>query len=235
MAFPTLAGDIEAGNQYVLDQLKLAPHAARGFNPRHTIEGIKRLAGLDNIFFDSSAICEPDALTVVLHEFGPRKLLWGSDYPVCEFVGKCVSVADSFVWLSANSLDWQSLSPKCQPTTVGVESLGALIAAADQVGLNESDLEDIFTNNAMRLLGLQEKEANSVGELYHHAKKRIPGGVQLLSKRPELFAPDQWPAYFREARGCETWDLDGRRYVDMSTNGIGSCLLGFRDPDVTRA
>jgi glutamate-1-semialdehyde 2,1-aminomutase len=50
-----------------------------------------------------------------------------------------------------------------------------------------------------------------------------------------MLAPDQWPAYFREARGCETWDLDGRHYYDFSTNGIGSCLLGFRDPDVTRA
>lgn len=72
-------------------------------------------------------------------------------------------------------------------------------------------------------------------DLYRRAKERIPGGTQLLSKRPEMLAPDQWPAYFREARGCETWDLDGRHYYDFSTNGIGSCLLGFRDPDVTRA
>ncbi len=63
----------------------------------------------------------------------------------------------------------------------------------------------------------------------------MPGGVQLRSKLPELYAPGQWPAYFREARGCEVWDLDGRHYYDMSTNGIGACLLGFRDPDVTRA
>ena len=31
--------------------------------------------------------------------------------------------------------------------------------------------------------------------LYTHAKHRMPGGVQLLSKRPEIFAPDQWPNY----------------------------------------
>src|SRR5450759_1466525 len=72
-------------------------------------------------------------------------------------------------------------------------------------------------------------------DLYRRAKERIPGGTQLLSKRPEMLAPDQWPAYFREARGCETWDLDGRHYYDLSTNGIGACLLGFRDPDVTCA
>ena len=32
-------------------------------------------------------------------------------------------------------------------------------------------------------------------DLYNHAKQVIPGGVQLLSKRPEMFAPDQWPNY----------------------------------------
>ncbi len=71
--------------------------------------------------------------------------------------------------------------------------------------------------------------------IYTHAKARIPGGTQLLSKRPEMFAPNQWPAYFDRARGYETWDIDGNHYYDMSTNGIGACLLGFRDPDVTRA
>lgn len=72
-------------------------------------------------------------------------------------------------------------------------------------------------------------------QLYRRAKMRIPGGTQLLSKRPEMFAPDQWPAYFREARGCEVVDLDGRRYLDMAIMGVSACLLGYNDPDVTEA
>lgn len=72
-------------------------------------------------------------------------------------------------------------------------------------------------------------------ELYRRAKQRIPGGTQLLSKRPEMFAPDQWPAYYRSARGCEIVDLDGNTYLDMSITGIGACLLGYADPDVTDA
>ncbi len=71
--------------------------------------------------------------------------------------------------------------------------------------------------------------------LYAHAKQRIPGGTQLLSKRPEMFAPEQWPAYFREARGCEVWDLDGRHYYDMTHNGVGACLLGYAHPGVSQA
>ena len=72
-------------------------------------------------------------------------------------------------------------------------------------------------------------------DFYKHAKQRIPGGVQLLSKRPEQFAPGQWPAYAVKAQGCEVWDMDGKHYYDMTTNGIGACLLGYADPDVTKA
>jgi len=71
--------------------------------------------------------------------------------------------------------------------------------------------------------------------LYDEAKRLIPGGTQLLSKRPEQFAPGQWPAYFVEARGCEVVDLDGRRFLDFSHNGVGACLLGYAHPAVTSA
>ncbi|MCB1203459.1 MAG: aminotransferase class III-fold pyridoxal phosphate-dependent enzyme, partial [Verrucomicrobiae bacterium] len=45
----------------------------------------------------------------------------------------------------------------------------------------------------------------------------------------------QWPAYYREARGCEVIDMSGRKYVDMSLGGILSTILGYADPDVNAA
>jgi len=72
-------------------------------------------------------------------------------------------------------------------------------------------------------------------ELYKRAKTLIPGGTQLLSKRPEMFLPDLWPAYYSKAKGCEVWDLDGEKYIDMSYMGIGSCILGYADDDVDDA
>lgn len=71
--------------------------------------------------------------------------------------------------------------------------------------------------------------------LYQRARQRIPGGTQLLSKRPELFAPEAWPAYYDRAQGCEVWDLDDRHYYDMTHNGVGSCILGYAHPEVSRA
>ena len=50
--------------------------------------------------------------------------------------------------------------------------------------------------------------------LYKKAKTLIPGGTQLLSKRPEMFLPEYWPAYYSKAKGCKIWDLDGNEYID---------------------
>jgi len=71
--------------------------------------------------------------------------------------------------------------------------------------------------------------------LYEEAKKIFPGGTQLLSKRPEMMAPQQWPSYYAKAQGCEVTDLDGKTYIDMFNCGIGATFLGYADPDVTAA
>jgi glutamate-1-semialdehyde aminotransferase len=78
-------------------------------------------------------------------------------------------------------------------------------------------------------------EMSKTQELYRRARQRIPGGTQLLSKRPEMFAPEQWPGYYSKAKGVETWDVDGNKYIDMSLAGIGASVLGFADPDVDAA
>ncbi len=72
-------------------------------------------------------------------------------------------------------------------------------------------------------------------DLYRKAKARIPGGTQLLSKRPEMFLPENWPAYYSRAQGAQVWDLDGNIYYDMTHNGVGACILGAADPEVDEA
>jgi len=72
-------------------------------------------------------------------------------------------------------------------------------------------------------------------ELYEEAKKYIPGGTQLLSKRPEMFLPEQWPAYYDSVKDCYITDLDGNEYIDVSLMGIGACILGYGDKDVDAA
>jgi glutamate-1-semialdehyde 2,1-aminomutase len=72
-------------------------------------------------------------------------------------------------------------------------------------------------------------------KLWKRAKRVIPGGNMLLSKRAEMFLPEQWPAYFSSAKGCKVWDLDGREYIDMSLMGIGTNILGYGHDEVDDA
>ncbi|MCE5181769.1 MAG: aminotransferase class III-fold pyridoxal phosphate-dependent enzyme [Anaerolineaceae bacterium] len=72
-------------------------------------------------------------------------------------------------------------------------------------------------------------------KLWKRAKQVIPGGNMLLSKRAEMFLPDQWPAYFSKAKGCKVWDLDGKEYIDMTIMGIGTNTLGYGHPEVDDA
>ena len=57
----------------------------------------------------------------------------------------------------------------------------------------------------------------------------------LLSKRAEMFLPEKWPAYFSRAKGCEVWDLDNNKYLDMSIMGIGTNILGYGNAEIDQA
>ena len=71
--------------------------------------------------------------------------------------------------------------------------------------------------------------------LYNAAKQLIPGGTQLLSKRPEMFLPGAWPSYYSKCKGIEVWDIDGNKYRDFTIAGVGACTLGYADSDVDKA
>ena len=56
------------------------------------------------------------------------------------------------------------------------------------------------------------KKINSGQKLYSKAKKLIPGGTMLFSKKPELYLPDRWPSYYSKAKGSYVWDLDNNGF-----------------------
>lgn len=131
-------------------------HAARGFNPWHTIEGIRSLKGLRNVWCDSSAVTEAGAFEAIIEELGADRLLWGSDYPVSHMRGRCVAIGDQFLWLYEDTIKWDAIEKhtKIQPVLIGLESLRAMKLAAMHLHLADHQVEDIFFNNAMKMLSL---------------------------------------------------------------------------------
>jgi glutamate-1-semialdehyde 2,1-aminomutase len=128
-------------------------HAARGFCAWHTVEGIESLRGLENVYFDTSVVCEPGAMQAILRVFGASRLMYGSDWPVCNGRGRCVSIGDGFYWVheyNTNFDDW----PHGAPTLIGIESLLALQEAAIFCDLTDADIQQIFAGNARDLLSV---------------------------------------------------------------------------------
>ncbi|MFQ3632101.1 hypothetical protein [Roseiflexus sp.] len=54
--------------------------------------------------------------------------------------------------------------------------------------------------------------------LYREALERIPGGTRLISRRPDMYAPDLTPPSMRRGQGSRCWDLDGNEYLDLMSS-----------------
>lgn len=72
-------------------------------------------------------------------------------------------------------------------------------------------------------------------QMWQRAKRVIPGGSMLLSKRAEMYLPADWPAYFSRTSGCTVWDLDDREFLDVGLMGVGTNILGYSHPAVDDA
>ena len=72
-------------------------------------------------------------------------------------------------------------------------------------------------------------------KFWKRAKNIIPGGNMLLSKRPEMYLPNNWPAYYSKAKDCYVWDLDNIKYKDMSLMSVGTNILGYSNKHIDNA
>jgi len=121
------------------------------------------------------------------------------------------------------------------------DSSHILFDKLESLGINNDDLDIIMKQliDTQVVRGNQKmnkiRKVNSGVTLWNKAKKIIPGGNQLLSKRAELFLPNKWPTYYKKAKGIEIWDMDNNKYYDYSIMGIGACNLGYANYDVDKA
>ena len=136
------------------DMKLILAHSARGFQPSHNLEGLPHLRGLSNLYFDSSVNCEPIAHEAIIRYFGHRRFLYGSDFPVSHLRGRSLGVADAFLWLGEESPVWNEKHLEIRPVLVGLEHLRSIKWACWSLKLGDSAVEDIFWNNAARLLGV---------------------------------------------------------------------------------
>ena len=70
--------------------------------------------------------------------------------------------------------------------------------------------------------------------LWKEAKKIIPGGTMLLSKNPDRFLINEWPSYYKKAKGCTIITVDNKKFYDLSVMGLGTNILGYANSYVNK-
>ena len=134
--------------KYPNAQLVLA-HCARGFAALPAVKMIRQLEDRGNIWFDLAAICESGPMMACIMKNAGKRTLWGSDYPICFNRGRAISLGDWQTWLSGPEYS------HLERGYVAAENFMAFYQAALLLDLDQTQVEDIFYNNAMCLFGLE--------------------------------------------------------------------------------
>lgn len=120
-----------------------------------------------------------------------------------------------------------------------LEALDQIVTAfSPRIDMSWFEIVEFMENIDFKNQSISRNEGSSMDtgqKLWKRARKLIPGGNMLLSKRSEMTLPEQWPSYFSKTNGALVWDLDGVEYLDMGIMGVGTNTLGYSHPEVDEA
>jgi glutamate-1-semialdehyde 2,1-aminomutase len=128
-------------------------HGARSYSAWAIERAAARLRELPNVWYDTSSVCESDAVEALLSGVGPERVMYGSDdVPVGVLRGKYIAFGRAWAFLSASnhSLDLSHCDPRM--TFVRYEQLRAMRRAVLRLGLSRGQIEDLFCNTAAHLI-----------------------------------------------------------------------------------
>ena len=152
---------LEIENQYPNIQLIVA-HVGRAYCPGDVGNAFEMLKDTKNMVFDLAANTSSDVMEMLIDAVGPKRILFGSDEPISRMRMKRICENDEYINLVAKGA-YGDLSnvphmrevPDNQSdkfTFFIYEIIDSFRRAADKTGLSDKDIEDVFYNNAMRII-----------------------------------------------------------------------------------
>lgn len=153
----------EIRRRYPRVNLVLA-HLGRCYTLPHAREGLLPLADDAGLFFDNSAVMNPDVHRLALEVLGPRRILYGTDNPVFYMRGRRQYTGRSYINRTSYPFHFNQSRESSQIeagyTLYLYEDLLAVKQACGQLGLTRQDVEDVFYNNAKRLIDASNSQPN---------------------------------------------------------------------------
>jgi predicted TIM-barrel fold metal-dependent hydrolase len=137
-------------------------HIGRAYCPEDVGDAFQVLADATGMSFDFSANTNAWVMEQLIRHVGPRRILFGSDLPILRMRMRRICEKGRYVNLVPPGLYGElGNDPHMRETTreegdrlsfFMYEELGAFRRAAQSAGLSAADLEDVFYNNAARLI-----------------------------------------------------------------------------------
>jgi hypothetical protein len=156
-----LAQVLEIEERYPRLQLVLA-HVGRAYCQEDVGDAFRVLKDTRRLVFDFSANCNQQVFEQALEAVGPKRLLFGSDLPILRMRTRRICEKGVYVNLVPRGLYGDVSGDKNMREIDGPEADGltffmyeellAFRRAAEAVGLGRGDLQDVFCNNAARIL-----------------------------------------------------------------------------------
>lgn len=156
-----LAQLLEIEERYPEMQVVIA-HVGRAYCTEDVGDAFKVLAKTRNMRFDISANTNAAVFQQLIEAVGPKRILFGSDLPIARMRMRRICEQGNYVNIVPAGLYGDVSGDKHMREASGTEAecltffmyeeLNAFRQAAEASGLTRGDIEDIFFNNARRML-----------------------------------------------------------------------------------
>lgn len=128
-------------------------HCARSYSSWSIERAGQRLRDMPNTWFDTSSVCEADAIAALIRTVGIDRVMYGSDdVPVGVLRGKYISFGYGWAFLSETNHQLNLSHCDSRMTFTRYEELRAMKRAAQSVSLTDSQIEALFYDNAVSLI-----------------------------------------------------------------------------------
>jgi glutamate-1-semialdehyde 2,1-aminomutase len=128
-------------------------HCARSYSDWVVHRAASTLRKLKNAWYDTSSVCDSDAILALIEAVGIDRVMYGSDdLPVGALRGKYISFGYGWAYLSEtnHSIDLSHCDPRM--TFTRYEQLRAMRRATRRLGLTPEQIDGLFSTTAERLV-----------------------------------------------------------------------------------
>ena len=128
-------------------------HCARSYSSWAIEAAAKALRGLPNVWYDTSSVCESDAIDALYTGVGADRVMYGSDdVPVGVMRGKYIAFGRAWAYLSETNHSISLTHCDARMTFTRYEQLRAMKRAARRLGMTKQQNEALFHDTAAALV-----------------------------------------------------------------------------------